>query len=315
MRYRTHRTKSAGFTLAETLITIALTAMLLAVYLTILSSMIFMRRTQYDMQAANLIQEELEVLRALPYAELLNRTDGDFLGIPVQRGGWTVETIETTKALDLGETQTAAIEETGLAIVPGNYREDFTMSTEVRISSSSPAGWGGGIVFRYKDAENHYRFRFASGGIALDKIYQGAKTTVWSQGETYSEDIWYTLEVIASSDSFTLKRDGVTLTTQTDATFTSGDLGLIALNGGLTAFDDVSVTEGATTTWDFESDDTGEIPNEWMRRSFADLPGGTGALTIEDYLSDADIKQVTVTITWRDGLFTKTRTGMTLITD
>lgn len=299
----------------ETLATIALAAMLLAVYLTILSGMFFMRKTQYDMQAANLIQEELEVLRALPYAELLNRTDGDFLGIPIQRGDWKVETVASAKALDIGETQVATIEETGLAIVPGNYREDFTMSAKARVSSSSPAGWGGGIVFRYRDAENHYRFRFASGGIALDKIYQGTKTTVWSQGETYSEDVWYTLEVIASGDSFTLKRDEVTLTTQTDATFTTGDLGLIALSGGLTAFDDVSVTEGATTTWDFESDDTGNIPDEWVRRSFADFPGGTGEITIGDYLDDADIKQVTVTITWKDGLFTKTRTGMTLITD
>jgi hypothetical protein len=184
------------------------------------------------------------------------------------------------------------------------------------VDSSSPAGWGAGLVFGYHDAENHYRFRYTSGGAALEKVVNGTKTTIWTQSVAHSTNTWYTLQVVASSNSFTLKRNGVTLTTQSDTAFTSGDLGVIALNSTQTAFDSVSVVESTgTSSWDFNADTVGSVPTAWVRRSTKDLPTGTGTLTLSNYLGDSTIKSATATVTWKDGLFTKSRSAATLIAD
>jgi prepilin-type N-terminal cleavage/methylation domain-containing protein len=311
-----HARHDAGFTLLETVITIALAATIFAVYASVVASVIFLRRTQYEVQAATLLQEELETLRTLPYTELIARTNGALLGIPLQRGSWTVQSVGGSNAVTNGATPTASVEETGLLIAPGNYREDATFRADVRVASTSPSGWGGGIVFRYRDAENHYRWRFTAGGIALDRVYRGTRTTLWSQSTAHSTNIWYVLEVVASGSSLTLKRNGTTLATVSDSTFTGGDLGVLSLNNGTVAADNVTVIEGGvTTTYAFTSDAVGALPDAWVRRSYVDLPTGTGTLTIANYLGETTLKQATVTVTWRDGLFTKSRSASTLISD
>jgi len=304
-----------GFTLLETLITVALMAMLLAVYMTVLGSLFFLRRLQFNIQAANFVQEEIETLRSLDFAELLNRTNGRFLGIPVVRGTWSVQNIDGVQgnAMKISIAKTPVVEETGLMIVPGNYRTNFTYSAKVRVDPVSPGGWGAGIAFRYRDAENHYRFRITSGGIALDKVVRGTKTTLWSQNTPLSTGTWYTLQVVANGTDITLARDGVTLVAYSDVTFATGDLALISLNGAIAAFDDVAVTETATTTWNFTADATGSVPAQWQRLSYENLPGGGAALTIADYLGSNEIKQITVTVSWLDGLFPRDMTGISLI--
>ena len=264
------------------------------------------------------MQEELDTLRTLPYAELLTRTNGNVLGISNDRGPWKTKTVTTppsgTKVYAMETAQTAIIEETGIAVLPGNYRGDFTLSVKVNALATSPAGWGAGVAFRYRDTENHYRFRFASGGIALDKIQQGIKTTLWSQSATYNTGTWYTLDIIATGSSLVLKKNGTTLTTITDTTFTMGDLALLTLNGAKTYFDDVAVTENSvTTTWNFDTQADGTIPSDWQRLSALDLPSGSETLTIANYLSDSNITKATVTISWKDAGSTRSITGSTLI--
>ncbi len=307
-----------GFTLAEALITIGLAAVLLAVFTSVLSATMLLRRAQYNVQAASFIQEELDSLRALPYAELLTRTNGNFLGLAMTRGPWQVKVVTTppsgTKAYAMETAQSAIVEETGLAVLPGDYREDFTsFIAKVQVQASSPAGWGAGVAFRYRDAENHYRFRLSSGGAALDKIVQGTKTTIWSNSTANATGTWYTLEVVASGNSITVKRNGTTLTTQTDSAFTTGDLALLTLNSAKAYFDDVSVTSGSTTSWNFDGDTAGSVPTDWQRMSFYDLPSGAGTLTVANYLGDANVKQATVNVSWNDAGQTRSVSGTTLI--
>lgn len=307
-----------GFTLLETLVTIGLASVLLSVYGALLGVSMFMRQTQNNVHAANFIQEELDSLHTLTFADLTTRTNGVPLGVAYNRGPWMIKNVagapSGTKVFGMGVAQTAIVEETGLIMFPGNQRTDATLIAKSYVSSSSPAGWGSGIAFRYRDAQNHYRFRYSSGGIALDKIAGGTKTTLWSQSATYNTNTWYTLEVVMSGTGFTLKKNGTTLTTVTDATFAKGDAGLITLNAGLVNFDDVSVTENAvTTTWNFDTETDGDVPTEWERMGPYDLPSGTITLTIADYLSDSTIKQATTTVTWSSGSVTKTVSGSTLI--
>ncbi len=314
---------SDGFTLTETIITIGLVAVMLAIYSITLTSTVFLRRSQYNTLAANYIQEELDTLRTLPFTELLTRTDGNFLGVGFQRGKWSVQDITDdgqAKRLVMGTAAAAIGDETGLVILPGNYRTDFTLTAKVKVDSSSPSGWGAGLVFHYRDPENYYRFRYAAGGNALDKVYHGTVTTLWSNSSVCGTAVpggscwdWQTLEVAASGTSFTLKRNGSTLTTVIDPTFGTGDLGVQSRNGALIYVDDVSVTEGSTASWDFEAETAGAFPADWLRLSCYDLPGGSCLLTIQDYLSEAALKQVTATVRWSDSGGIRSASGSTVI--
>lgn len=305
----------------EALVAVGLTAMLLAVFSTILFSTVFLRRTQANIQAVNFIQEEIDSLRSLPFDELTLRTNGNFLGVARHRGTWGVSAVSGTpsaaNALSHTAAGTATVEQTGLALLPGNYRDDFTSFTaKVKVRSSPPSGWGAGLAFRYRDAENHYRFRISSGGSALDKVVRGVRTTVWSNTTANAANTWYTLDVSATGGTIVVKRNGVTLTTQTDSAFTEGDVALLTLNSALADFDDVAVTDASgTSTWNFDADAAGSLPTDWRRLSPFDLPGGNGTLTIANYLGDADIKQATVNVTWTDGGVTRSSSGTTLIAE
>ncbi len=318
-RNRSRNRTDRGFTIFEALIAIAIAASTLAVYTAVLTSAAFLRRAQPNVQAANFVQEELDTLRSLPFAELLDRANGNFLGVAMTRGPWRVKTAagapSGSKVYDMETAQAAINQETGLAVLPGNYAGDFTFIAKVNALASSPTGWGAGIAFRYRDAENHYRLRFTSGGIALDKAYHGTVTTVWSQSQTYATGAWYTLEVDAAGNAFTLKKNGATLTTYTDASpLPAGDLAVMALSGAKTQFDDVSVTTGgATSSWNFDANADGSVPSDWQRLSVVDLPNGAGTLTIANYQNDATIKKATATASWTDSGGNHALSGVTLI--
>jgi len=295
-------------------VTIGLAAVILAIYSALLMGVYFLSRTEFGVQATSFVQEGLDALRTLEYDELIDRTDGNLLGLAFTRGDWRVIDDAGNSVLRLPIAEDDLGGETGLAVLPGNYRSDFTLTADIRARGLSPSGWNSGLAVRYRDSENHYRFRFTAGGIAFDKVYHGTATTLWSQSATYNKDTWYGLQVIASGNQLTLKRDGVTLTTITDDTFTMGDLGVISLSGALVDVDEVSITEGTTTTWTFESDETGSMPDDWKRLNAFDLPDGTVALSIENYLSQADMKKATVTVTWTETALTKSATGTVVIT-
>jgi len=302
----------------EILVAIGLLAVLLVVYSMMLQGTVLLRASRNYVQAADFIQEELDALRSLKSSDLLARTNGHFLNIPIQRGDWRVMNVNgdgQNQRLVLSSPPAAVGDETGLVIVPGNYREDFTFSAKVKVDAASPVGFGAGIVFRYRDSENFYRLRFTSGGLALDKVYQGASTLLQSWGPTYScSTSWCTLTVIVNGNSITCKKDGTALSpVTTDMTFTTGDLGLMSVNSAIVSFDDVSVTENSTTTdWNFESYAANGTPDEWRRMSYLDLPGGTGTLTIANYLGETKMIQATVNITWQDGGRTRSVSGSTV---
>jgi len=310
-----------GFTLFEALVAIALVAVLLTVYGAMQSATFMLRRGQYNVHAAYFIQEALDSARTVPYADLTTRTNGTPLGVAYERGPWGAAVVSGTpsgtKALTMETAQTAIVEETGITFLPGNWRDDATIQAKVLVPTGAPAGWGAGIAFRYRDPENHYRLRFSSGGIALDKVVRGTRTTVWSNSSTYNTNTWYTIQVAMSGNTFTVHRNGSLLGTPTDSAFTEGDVGLITLNSARGRFDDVSVTENAvTTTWNFDSTADGTLPSDWQRFGPYDMLGGTITETIANYLSSSEIKQLTVTMSWNDGGGqTRSASGTTLIAE
>lgn len=297
---------------------IALTAVILSIFTATVSTTVFLRRSNYSVQASNFVREALDALRSLPFSELVTQKDGSFLGLAITRGGWMTQAVSVApsapNALALNTAASAKMTETGLAVVPGSYHDDFDFSAKIQVQKGSPIGWGAGIAFRYRDAANHYRFRFTSGGVALDKIHHGTKTTVWSQNTAYSTGTWYTLRVVASGTSISLYKNGTLLTTQTETAFAKGDLAIMGISNALLYADDVSLTERSiTTAWNFDADAVGSMPLAWQRFNYADLPWGDGTLTISPYLAQTSVVQATATVTWIENGITKSSSGTTLI--
>ncbi|OIO51334.1 hypothetical protein COY93_04150 [Candidatus Uhrbacteria bacterium CG_4_10_14_0_8_um_filter_58_22] len=300
---------AAGFTLLEALVTIGLVAMLLSVFTALITAVHYVSYTRFNFQAASFIQEGLESLRIVDFDDLTDREDGRLLGQAFNRGHWAV----TDDMLKIAIPAPDLIDETGLAVLPGSYRNDFTFTAQVRADAGSPVGWGTGIALRYRDSENHYRYRFTSGGLAFDRVYRGAMQTLWTQGGGFNPGIWYTLEVEAVGDQFVLKRNGLVLTTVTDATLPSGDLALLSLNGAISDFNDVTVSGDEPGSWNFDGDGGDELPEDWRRFGPFDLPGGNATLTISDYLAQSGMKQASMTVSWTEAGRPKTMTGSSII--
>jgi len=308
----------------EALIAIGLAAIMLAVFTSVLTTTVFLKRAQYSVQASNFIQEELDSLRAIPYNELLVRTNGNLLGLSLTRGPWQVKTDAAasppsgSKVFAMETAQAGILTETGLAALPGNYMKDGNIIAKVRVLSSSPSGWGAGIAFRYIDAENHYRYRITSGGVALDQVRQGVTTTLWSQSVSHSTNTWYTLEADLTGNQIVLKKNGSTLVTYTDSGqvyLYRGINALMATGSARVYFDDVSKVENAVTdVWNFDAEADGAVPVDWQRYGVTDLPNGAATLTIANYLGDASIKQATMNVSWIDAGITRSASGTTLIT-
>lgn len=309
---------AAGFTLMEAVVTVLMASVILTVFASTISASYLLRKSTYAIQAGNFIREEIDSLRTLSFTELTNRTNGAFLGLSLTRGPWKVRAATSppsgTQVIAMETAQTALTGETGLAVIPGNYHADMDLSAKFDVLNTSPSGWGTGLVFDYRDSENHYRYRYSSGGLALDKVYHGTVTTLWSQSATHNTATWYTLRVVTSGTSISLYKNGTLQTTVTDSTFSTGDAGLQTLSGALVYVDDVSITEsGATTSWNFDSDTAGAMPTDWQRFVYFDLPDGAGTLTIANYLGDSSIKQVTATVTWTESGIAKSVSGSSLI--
>lgn len=309
--------RTDGFTVIEALVAVGLLAFLISAFTIVLTGTSALNLTQSRLQAANLVQEEFDSLRALPFTELQTRTNGNFLGLALQRGGWLVTADATAPSapnvLALTTPMPDVYGETGIAIVPGNQRRDFNYAASVKVTSGGN-NWIAGMGFRYQDAENYYRLKITPTGIGAELVRHGVATTLWSRSGTYSPNTWYALEIDASGTNFTVKQGGSTLGTFTDATFAKGDLTFGAGGGATVECDSIAVTEsGVTTTWNFDSDTVGTLPAAFRRLSYYDMRNGTGTLTIANYLGSTSIVSATVTVGWSDTSGARTLSETTLI--
>lgn len=302
----------------ETVVTIGLLGILLSIFGSIFLSLRATRSTMLYRQASFYLEEALESLRTIPYSTLTARTNGEILGVSVNRGDWQTVALASAptspNALQLPVTEAIRGDETGLIILPGNYRRNFTYEANVMVDNASPSGWGTALVFGYHDSENFYRLRLNENGIAIDESVNGTITTLWSQTVTHNKNTWYTLRVVGNNGAYTVSKNGATLATVNDATLEQGDLAIMSIGGAIVNADNVAVTESATTTtWDFDSTTIGTIPSEWKRYSYLDLPGGTATLSLSNFQNDSQLKLATVVVQWIENDNTHRVTGSTVI--
>jgi hypothetical protein len=130
---------------------------------------------------------------------------------------------------------------------------DFTLTTLVRITGTSALWDDAAVIFNYTDASNYYYVSIneLNDGMTngIFKVQSGVQTELADFSATAVSNTDYTIEIVRSGSSIAVKRNGTTLGSATDSTFTSGYVGYGSKNDGA-QFDNllVETSSSADTT-------------------------------------------------------------------
>lgn len=291
-----------GVTFVEIIVSIFLILIIILAFGTTMANIKLNHKIKLKNQALALASEEIETLRKKPFSGLTNRTNADFLDVAYNFGSWQVKTDAAApsepniySALPLSDGN----EITSLAVLPANTENNFTLEAKVR-AQPSPAGYAAGLAFRYQDINNYYRFVFYSSAIKLEKKLNGTVTVLFNNTQSFVDNNWYDLKVIASGSDISLYLNNTLLGTINDTDFSGGCQALLGLNSAVLDFDNVSLIGQETRTWNFDADTPDNIAAGFERFGLNDLPGGEGRLTIEDYSGKTNIKKVTARVSWQE---------------
>lgn len=323
MKIKKGKNSIKGYGLVESIVAIGIIAVFLIVFMSSFYFISFQKYIRNKSLAFNLAHEEIEALRKVSFTELTNRTDARFINVAYNLGNWSIssspQALSSPNVYDLAKPSTVVSGVTGLAVIPGDDYDDFTLEANIKALADSDNSWQAGLVFRYQDIDNFYRVRLATNDLIFNKIVNGASTILYSKSQVFSKDVWYKLKIEASGSSFNVYLDDnlLTATPVSDSAFTKGRLGPVGLNSVHAHFDDVKVTTSQTTIWNFDSGETaGEIATGWQRFGINDLPSGTDKLTIENAeASYDDLKKVTAKVEWKEQDKTKSVNLVTYISE
>lgn len=130
------------------------------------------------------------------------------------------------------------------ALSPADVPRDFVAEVRMRSDTSAPIG----IVFRRRDARNHYRLSLdrAANTRRLTKFVDGAATTLWTQSAGYVSGDSMTLIVSAAGTHLSAYLDGARLFDVTDDAHPDGGFGLWTSANDAARFESVAIrTAGA----------------------------------------------------------------------
>jgi len=296
------------------MVAIALVGAMFVVFGTALVASALRNRARYETQAIALAEGALSAALTPPSSELTDRSGAPLVGSVEKRGDFGIATVtgtlSTPKAMVVTATSTAIYGSTSSLLVPNGPYGNATVSAAVSVPSDSSAGWRTGFIFRARDLGDCYRLTVGASNLTLEKLVGGTATTLYTGGSGLTAGSWTTLAVVTNGTTISFSRDGVPVGSVDDATFTSGETALVA-NGALARYDNVSVSNGQSYVWGFDSDQDGELPSEWSDVGIADLPGGTATMTVSHPTADASLAEVTVTVGWQgaNGPQSVTETG------
>ncbi|MBI4089786.1 MAG: hypothetical protein HY421_00120 [Candidatus Kerfeldbacteria bacterium] len=327
----------AGFTLVESILSLFVVSIMVALLVGLASTRDVNRRAAQRSQAAALADEEINALRRLDFTLLTDQTNCvtpsncPFKNVLYNAGRWAVVADGTApsqpNALELALASGFTNTQSGQLQFPAGTYGDATFTVQVKVatdsvSNSNPSlGWAVGMTLRSRDAANGYRLRFAENDAAgvltdldtvaagvqnvyLEKIAGGSATPLGSTNVTLAKGTWYTLEAAitgTSPVSFTIKVDGTTVLTSSDSSspYASGSTALIGWNDVHALVDDVQDGSG---TWNF--DGSTELPLAWVRLGLNDLPDSTpttlndnGTVEIVPYPQPSSVDLKKVTVT------------------
>lgn len=298
MQLQSQHYPSGGFSLLETLITLGLTTLLFMVMISFFSVSVLKNHSRFTVQASAIAASELEGARSIPFVTIANRTNAPFFTHLYTVGDWSVLADGSNQVVSVTSSGSSGV--TGQIRVPTDGQSDYELLADVTVPPGAPAGWAAGLVSRGQETDRYYRFTVQSNAAVLEKVEPSGATVLNSTPYALSPGTTVALKVVTSGDNFELWAGGANLATVSDATagWSSGDSGLIVLNGATAYFDNVTVNAVLVADGDFESVATGTLPASWDFLQPRSLPNGTAQITIADYGGDNHIKRLTAIVTW-----------------
>lgn len=314
------RRDKRGLTTVEVIVSLFIFGLILTMLAAGILSFRANRQVARRSEASRFAQTELEALRDYPFADLTNRTDGNFIGFAFNHGTQAVvssggarsspNVVESTPS-----TQTLSDGTTSLLFLKDNFYDDASFSAAVRVSSASGSGWESGLVFRYQDAEHYYAAVMSSSALRLIKVDGGVETVLATDSRSFTTDQWHKLGVVASGENLQVLLNDATVMTQSDATLDLGSFGVFGAGEALYAVDDVAMEYGGESdAWDFDDEAAGAFPEGFMQNAPTRLSGLEALLTVSDYNGSSVIKQVDVEVSWQEYGETRYATFSTLKT-
>lgn len=306
--------RQEAFGLVEVIVALGVVAVFIAIFVASTQNVTALRTARNRGVALNLVREELEAIRATPYADLTDRTNVSFMNVAYNRGSWAVTTDGSAPSQPNAyrvEAISGATGLSGVAVLPIGKRADATLESSVKVLTGAPGSWQAGVLFRVHDQQNYYWARFRSTDITLGKVVAGTSSTLFTKLQSFSTNVWYTLKIVTSGATINLYLNGTLLTSPavSDSSFSSGWSTLAVWDGTPANFDDVKLTTSGTTTWNFDaaSETVGASALGWKRSAPSDLPAATEKLTVADAISgQTGLKKVTARLEWKEGTVTKT---------
>ena len=116
---------------------------------------------------------------------------------------------------------------------------DYRVTMKMRSSDNDVIG----VMFRYVDNENYYRFSWSINEGRLEKIQNGVVTVLAKDSVRYNPRQTYQLEIIARDSRLSVLIDGATVLSHTDSSFDGGSIALYSHYNMGSSFDDVAVRD------------------------------------------------------------------------
>jgi hypothetical protein len=142
-----------------------------------------------------------------------------------------------------GSTSASVLPKPGTFLVAGDSAwTDCTFSVWLNSSDDDAMG----VMFRYKDSGNYYRFSMDSerGYRRLVKNVGGTFSLLFEDAVPFQAGRWYQLQVVARGDKIQISIDGERWATVTDTSLAAGRIALYSWGSDRLSFDLVSVVEG-----------------------------------------------------------------------
>jgi hypothetical protein len=150
--------------------------------------------------------------------------------------GWDRVNIAGEGITDYENDQYRILVETSQTDVWANPGLDFT-DTVIEVEATKVGGSDDndfGLICRYQDTQNFYFFIISSDGYyGVGKVENGSQAQIDGEGMDFSDaikqgNVTNDLRVDCIGDQLTLYANGTRLSSVTDSTFSSGDVGLLA---------------------------------------------------------------------------------------
>jgi hypothetical protein len=136
-----------------------------------------------------------------------------------------------------------------------------------------------GVMFRYQDPDNHYRFSWHSDGVygRLIKCYNGAFTLLAEHAIPYVPGQPYQVDIVADGETLEVSFEGTPIFSVIDSDLNAGSIGLYTWFSDGSSFDDILVQDLHTnavlllddfngddfTSWTIVDEGTWMAPSAW----------------------------------------------------